>query len=186
MSLRYFLKRHIPRFHRVLLVESGSRYLLEDLLPGLYATHPESVRVDLVTCFAGLPEGFDASRGEVFRVYEYNGRARRRALYTKLRENGYNILGMICSGEPVMTKWKWALAWQVPAKVFILNENGDYFWFDRTNWRIIRHFVLFRAGLSGASAIPTVSRLLLFPFTLAYLLLYAAWVHLRRKVRQLA
>ena len=47
-----------------------------------------------------------------------------------------------------MTKWKWALALRLPVKVLVVNENGDFFWFDRANWRTIRHFVLFRAGLS--------------------------------------
>ncbi len=76
-----------------------------------------------------------------------------------------------------MTKWKWALVAQVPAKVFILNENGDYFWLDRGHWTNIRHFVLFRAGLAGAGAVRTIGRLLLFPFTLLYLIAFAAVVH---------
>jgi hypothetical protein len=44
------------------------------------------------------------------------------------------------------------------------------------------HFILFRAGLTGAAAIPTIARLLFFPLSLAYLLLYAAFVHLRRAI----
>ena len=67
--------------------------------------------------------------------------------------------------------------------MLIVNENGDYFWLDRGNWRIIRRFVLFRSGLSGAGAVRTLARLAAFPFTLTYLMLYTAWVHLRRKVR---
>ena len=30
-----------------------------------------------------------------------------------------------------MTKWKWALAFRLPVKVLVVNENGDFFWFDR-------------------------------------------------------
>ena len=82
-----------------------------------------------------------------------------------------------------MTKWKWAIATRLPAKVFLVNENGDYFWLDRGHWRSIRSFVLFRAGLTGSSAVRTLARLLLFPFTLAYLLLYASTVHMRRAWR---
>jgi hypothetical protein len=67
-----------------------------------------------------------------------------------------------------------------------LNENGDYFWFDYSNWPIIRHFVLFRAGLSGAGAVRTLVRLLLFPLTLLYLVLYAAVVHTRAAIRRKA
>ena len=79
-----------------------------------------------------------------------------------------------------MTKWKWVLALRIPAKVFIVNENGDYFWFDRQHLGVIRHFVALRSGLAGAGAVRTMARLFSFPFTLLYLLLYAASVHVRR------
>jgi hypothetical protein len=182
--MRYWLSKRVPPFSRVLLVESGSRQLLEDLLDGLYDVHPQ-MNADLVTCYAGLPAKFDASRGRAFRVTDYNGRAGRRRLYRELAANKYNVIGIICSAEPIMVKWKWALAARLPAKLFILNENGDYFWFDRGHWSSIRHFLLFRAGLSGAGAVRTIGRLILFPLTLLYLILYAATVHFRRKLRTL-
>lgn len=184
--VRYLLSQHIPPFRRVLLVESGSRYLLEDLIPGIYENHPDCEAVDLVTCYPGLPSTFDTARGRVFRVWEYQGRARRKQLYAELDAAGYSVCGIICSGEPIMTKWKWTLATRLRAKLFILNENGDYFWFDRSNWSTIRHFALFRMGLAGMAGVRTLAGLALFPFTLTYLMMYAAWVHVRRKVRQLA
>ena len=82
-----------------------------------------------------------------------------------------------------MTKWKWAIAFGVPAKVFVLNENGDYFWMDWSNWATMRHFVLFRAGLAGPGAVRTIGRLFLFPLTLLYLLSFAAIVHTKRWAR---
>src|SRR5260370_38334720 len=85
----------------------------------------------------------------------------------------------------MMTRWKWMVAARVPAKMFILNENGDYFWVDRGHLGVIRHFLLFRAGLSGAGAVRTLARLIAFPFALLYLILFAASVHLRRKLRTL-
>jgi hypothetical protein len=45
------------------------------------------------------------------------------------------------------------------------------------------HFMLFRAGLTGGAAIPTIARLIFFPVMLAYLMVYAGFVHLRRKLR---
>ena len=81
-----------------------------------------------------------------------------------------------------MTKWKWGLALRLPVKVLVVNENGDFFWFDRANWRTVRRFVFIRTGLSGGDAVRTIGRVLVFPLTLAFLLLYAAFVHLRRKV----
>lgn len=180
--MRYFLRRGIPPFQRVLLIESGRRDLIEDLLSGLYKVHPQ-MHADLVTCYAGLPNHFRPDLGDVYRVNDYTGRAGRKRLYQLLAANKYNIVGIICSAEPIMTKWKWMLALRLPGKLFVLNENGDYFWFDRAHLAVIRHFVLFRAGLTGAGAIRTIARLVLFPFTLLYLILYAASVHLRRKLR---
>jgi hypothetical protein len=181
--LRYFFSRRIPAFRRVLLVESGSRSLLENLLPGIYETHGPNIHLDVVTCYAGKPEGFDEGRGAVYHVADYQGADGRGRLYRVLDASRYDITGIICSGEPVMTKWKWMLALRSPGKLFILNENGDYFWFDYSQWAAIKHFVLFRAGLSGAGAVDTLLRLLLFPLTFLYLLAYAAVVHTRRRFR---
>jgi hypothetical protein len=183
--VRHFFSRYVPPFRRILLVESGSRYLFDDLLPDLPGLHGDGLVMDLVTCYAGEPRGFRPDHGKVYRVSDYSGRAGRKRLYRELAGARYDALGIICAGEPIMTKWKWMLAARVPAKVFVLNENGDYFWLDAGHWRTIRHFILFRAGLSGANAVTTLARLLLFPATLAYLLLYAGMVHLRRKIRMI-
>lgn len=164
----------------MLLIESGSRRLFDGLIPGLLAMYGEQLEIDLVTCFAGVPEGF---KGQVYRVGDYAGRAGRKRLYAELAARKYPIAGVICSGEAIMTKWKWALAGRLRSKLFILNENADYFWFDWSHWRIMLHFMLFRAGLTGSAAIPTIARLLFFPVSLAYLLLYAGAVHLRRRLR---
>ena len=181
--MRYFLTRSLPETTRILLVESGSRDLLEDLVPGIRQTYGPAMQVDLVTCYAGLPRGLTPETTRVYRITEYRGRERRARLFRELRANRYSVMGMICSDEPVMTKWKWALALRLPVKVFALNENGDTFWLDRGHWAAIRHFVLFRAGLAGAGAARTLARFFLFPFTLGYLLLYATTVHFRRALR---
>ena len=164
-------------------MESGSRQLFEDLLPGLYGIYGDEMRLDLVTCYAGLPRSFRESQGTVYRTAEYSGADGRKRLYAQLRNQGYDVVGIICAAEPIMTKWKWMIAWKAPAKLFILNENGDYFWVDRGQWKTVRHFILYRAGLSGAGAVATLFRLAMFPLTLIYLLLFAATVHLRRKAR---
>lgn len=182
--MRKFLSRSAPDFTRVLLVESGSRILYENLLRAFYEAYPE-MNADLLTCYAGVPEHFRANDGRVYRVTDYPGRSQRKILYRELAANKYTMVGIICSGEPIMTKWKWAIAARLPAKVFVLNENGDYFWIDRGHLGIIWHFMLFRAGLTGSGAVRTLARLVLFPFTLLYLILYALTVHLRRKLRTL-
>jgi len=181
--LRGFFTRIQPPFTKILLIESGSRRLFDRLIPGLYDTYGDQLQLDLVTCFAGVPAGF--REGRVYRIADYRGREGRKRLYAELAAGGYTVAAMICSGEPIMFKWKWALAAHVPAKFFVLNENSDYFWMDYGRWRIMLRFLLFRAGLTGGAAIPTIARLLFFPFMLLYLIAYAGFVHLRRKLRTL-
>ena len=182
--MRYYVSKRIPPFTRVLLIESGSRDLFEELLRGLYDIHP-GMRADLVTCYEGAPSTFRTDAGQVYRVTDYPTAAHRKRLYAELAANHYAVAGVICSNQPIMTKWKWVLAARLPAKVFILNENGDYFWLDRGHLSNIRNFVLVRAGLTGSGAVRTLARLVSFPFTLLYLILYALTVHLRRKLRTL-
>ncbi len=176
-----FFRLRFPPVSRVALVESGSRHLLEGVIPYLRQSFGGSVPIDLVTCYAGLPAGLDASTTRVFHVHNYRGERERRRLYRELRALNPSVLVIICSGEPIMLRWKWALALRLPAKLLIVNENGDFFWCDRSNWSIIRRFALFRAGLSGGEAVRTIGRILLLPLTLAYLVLYALWIHVRRK-----
>jgi len=76
------------------------------------------------------PEGFTPHNTRIYRVTDYRTPEQRRRLFAELKQNRYAILGMLCSAEPIMTKWKWALAARLPVKVFVLNENGDYFWLD--------------------------------------------------------
>lgn len=181
--MRYFLTGRLPKVESILLVESGSRGLVEGLIPGLRQSFGEDIFIDLVTCYASLPKGFSPERTRVYRVTDYRGRKGRGRLYRELAANRYSLMGIICSGEVVMAKWKWVLGLRTRAKIFVINENGDYFWLDRMHLKTIRQFVLFRSGLAGTGAVRTLVRLLSFPFTLLYLLLYAGAVHLRRAVR---
>jgi len=178
----HFFRRRIPAFDGLVLVESGARHLADRFLASVYENHP-SAKVDLVTCYAGTPPEFRPDRGTVHRVADYPDAAARRSFLSHLSKGGYTTAVIICSGEPIMVKWKWVIAARLPVKVLILNENGDYFWFDYSNLGILRQLLVQRAGLSGAGAITALVRLVVFPFTLAYLLMYAATVHLRRKVR---
>lgn len=182
--MRYVLTGRLPPVNAVLLVESGSRGLLEGLIGGLRQTWGEALPIDLVTCYASLPRGFDPRTTRLYRVGEYRGREGRRKLYRELTGNRYGLMGIVCSAEPLMTKWKWMLAVRIPAKLFVINENGDYFWFDRKHLSAVRQFVLFRSGLAGAGAVRTLVRLFSLPVTLLYLLLYATVVHTRRAIRR--
>lgn len=178
--MRLFLSKTVPEFSRLLLVESGSRHLFETFLNGLYETYP-GLQADLVTCYAGPPQHFREECGQVYNVNDYRDGASRRKLAADLSAKGYSVAAIICSNEPIMTKWKWVIAARVPAKILVLNENGDYFFVDHGNLATIRHFMLVRAGLTDGGAVRAIGRLLLFPFTLAYLALFALNAHLRRR-----
>jgi hypothetical protein len=177
--LRHFFSRRVPPITRILLVESGSRHLFDTLIPKLFQIFGEALEIDLVTCFAGVPTGF---HGTVYRVADYSKPPSRAQLVADLKSREYSAIGIICAAEPIMTKWKWWLTAKVPAKLFVVNENCDFFWGDMGQWRVILHFFFFRAGLTGAAAVPAIARMLFFPLTLAYLLLYAGTVHLKRKL----
>jgi hypothetical protein len=178
--LRYFFRRYIPPFTRVLLVESGSRGAFDTLVPLLYQIHGAAMELDLLTCHETVPAGF---RGRVYRVEDYSSPAARRQLFRELASGEYAALGILCSGEPIMTKWKWALVARLPVKVFVINEFAGFLWLDWGQLRNLAAFARVRLGLSGAAATPAAVRLLLLPFTFVYLLLFAAIVHTKRRIR---
>ena len=182
-EVRYLLTGRQPEAAAILLVESGARGILEKMLPPLRQSWGKDVRIDLVSCFATLPQGFPPET-RLYRVADYRGPEGRPKLYRELAANRYSHLGIVCSAEPLMTKWKWMLALRLPAKVFIINENADYFWLDRLHFDNICTFVLLRTGLAGSGAVRILARLISFPFTFLYLLLYAATVHTRRALRR--
>ena len=175
--MRYFLSRRIPPFTRVLLIESGSRGVFDVLIPRLYQVHGEQMELDLVTCHREIPSGF---RGRVFRVQDHSGAAGRGRLYRELATRRYSVVGILCSNQPIMTKWKWMLAGRLSAKVLVINENADTLWLDWSHRHHIARLARVRLGFTGASAVPSLSRVLLLPFSLVYLLFYAAFVHARR------
>jgi len=184
--VRGIIRTSVPKFRRVLLIESGSRDLLEGLVPGIYKSHGPDTIIDVVTCFGGNPKGLNDSTSTLYRLSDYGGKDGRKRLVAALLANDYNVTGVICSGEVIMSRWKWYLAYHVPAKVFLLNENGDYFWLDRAHAGLAWHFMLFRMWLAGAAAVPTLLRLALFPFTFCFLVAFAAFVNARRRMRILA
>ena len=182
--VRYVITGRLPDVESILLVESGSRGIVEGLIGNLRQSWGSEVPIDLVSCFANLPRGFKPETTHVYRVSDHRGRQARARLYRELRHRHYSLVGIVCSGEPLMTKWKWALALRIPAKTFVINENGDYFWLDRKHLKTIREFVLLRSGLAGAGAVRILARIVSFPFTFLYLLLYATVVHSRRALRR--
>jgi hypothetical protein len=176
--VRYFFRRRVPPIGRVLLVESGDRAIAERLVPVMRRNHGEQIVFDVLTCYPGAPAGVSGD-AVVFRTPDYPDR---RALLSKLRQRRPDVIAIICSGEPILFKWKLAVALLVRAKVFIVNENADYFPLEYTNARLLMQLGLDRAGLAGPPAARNIAGILCFPFSLAFLLAYAAWAHARRAV----
>ncbi len=180
--MRLFLRPSGVAMDSVLFIESGSRGLAERFLTHLYTSHPAQ-RVDVLTCYEGAPSSFDPSRGSVISIHSAGGFSGRRQLITGLAHNGYSVVGILCSGEPIMTRWKWAVALRVPAKLLVVNENVDYFWFDRGNFGSMRAMVKHRFGMHTVSSPQLAISAILFPFVFLYLLAYAGWIHTRRLLR---
>lgn len=180
--MRYLLTRREPAVNRILLIESGSRQVAEAVVPRLRRIWGD-VPIDLLTCFPGTPSALD-SNSVIYRVTDYRTSEQRYALIRHLCERRYGIAGMICSAEPIMTKWKWWVALRLPAKFMIVNENSDFFSLNREHLSNAARFVRVRMGLTGARAFRTLPHLLVFPFSLLYLLFYAFAIHGKRALRK--
>lgn len=181
--MKRFLSRQSPDPRRILVIESGSRPVLENWLHRL-THHYGKARIDILTCYEGLPLNHTplGESGTVYSTHDYPSSESRNELVKELKNNQYDMVGIICSGEPIMTRWKWFLTWKIPAKVFIINENSDWFWFDRGSIGILRSMASNRTGMSGSGILRQPLKLILFPLTLTYLAAYATFMHIRRKV----
>jgi len=185
MSLRYFLRPHkAPPIRKILLVESGSRHLLEKLIPNLRMVYGEKLQFDLCTCFPGAPTALDPSC-KIYRTAAFGSPSARQAFYREVQANGYDALGIICSAEKIMTKWKWMLVYQASARAFLINENADYVWFDRLHASGLAAYARTRLGFEDSGAVRTLARIVLLPLSLLYLSLYALKVHAMRAMRQI-
>ncbi len=161
---------------RILLVESGPRELGGKAAARLKAVFPQA-RIDLLCCVGGAPDGVERT----WRVQDYADR--RWALLRELRRERHAVAAVLMGGDAIMASWRWAALALLPAKFLIVNEHGDFFWLDRGHIGPLMQFFQHRSGLGGESVLRTLWRILAFPFVLAYLLAYAAYVHTVRAVR---
>jgi len=184
--LRYFWDvGNFPENTRILLVESGTRELLEKAIPSIRTfwggiTPP----IDVLTCFPGVPEGI-GDDGEIYRVTDYPGPERKRLL-RELKGKGYAVMGLVCSEEPILFKWKCLIAASVPAKLLVINESGDCFWADRNNWTAIRQFIASRSGITGATVLRSILQTAALPVTFLWLVFFTAGAHTVRAFNRLS
>ncbi|HEY3836264.1 MAG TPA: hypothetical protein VGL72_06815 [Bryobacteraceae bacterium] len=178
--MRYFWDIYnFPEKSRILLVESGTRELLEKAIPTIRTFWDgKTPPIDLFTCFGGVPEGI-GDDGEIFRVADYPGPERKKLL-RELKSRGYAVMCVVCSEEKILAKWKLMIILGVPAKLLVINECGDCFWCDRNNWALIRRFVASRSGMTGATVLRSVLQIAVLPLTFLWLMLFAAVAHTTR------
>ena len=182
--MRHVFSRHIPPLDEVLVVESGPREVAEKFLRHLYLVQ-QSRRVDLVTCLPSPPGAFDAQRGVCYSIHDAEYAGKRGALVRRLaKETQYSVLAMLCTGSPVMSKWKWAIATRTAAKTLIVNENADFFFLDWQHRHTAQRMISTRVGIGGDLHIGLLGEMALLPFTVAFLMLSTGWIQLRRLLRQ--
>ena len=185
--MRWFLSRGAPPVSRLLFIESGPRSVAEKVLPRIRNSFGHDIRIDLLTCLptdpAELRNG-DPDSARIWRVTEYRDADSRWDLLCRILRERHPAAVVVCADSPIMLSWKLAAVLLLPAKFIIVNENADYFWLDRGHLSNLKNLSLQRAGLQPDLAVRLLARMLVFPFTLAYLLGYAAWVHSRRAARR--
>lgn len=179
-----------PSFESVLLIESGPRPVTEKFLAFLYETKG-AARVDVLTCYGTPPDAFDFDRGVVYSVHDPEARQDRSGFIRKLSHSPYTLLALLCTGSPILEKWKWVLAVRSSARLIIVNESARYFGLDIWNLGTLRLMLLRRLNpfsdytreslLSALGG--QLGGLFLAPFTISYLLLYTCALHLRRWLR---
>jgi hypothetical protein len=180
--MRFFLTGRGPAVDRILLVESGSRHVLERAIAGMRRGFPDA-RLELVTCFPGLPGG--ASFNRVWRVTDAPSLGAKWRMARAIAASRPPVAAMLFSGEPVLFNWKAALLLLLPSKFLLINENGDFFWLDRPNLPTLRQFVGARLGMNGEGMLRGVCRVVSFPFVLVFLLLVGVFTYAMRWSRLL-
>jgi hypothetical protein len=185
--MRWFLSRAVPDPTRVLVLESGPRAVAERLIPRLREVFGRQTPIDLLTCFPSEPVSLSPEEGgsapEVWRATDCVDRRSRWRLLREIRSRRHPITAVVCANSPLMASWRLAALLMFPSKFLIVNENADFFWLDRGHWRNLLQLWMHRSGIFEESAVRAAARLAAFPFTLAFLLGYAAYVHLVRGVR---
>lgn len=184
------LARSQPSFGSVLLIESGPRPVTEQFLRFLYNVKG-AAHVDVLTCDSKPPDAFDFARGVVYSVHDAEARDNRGHFIRKLASGPYTVLAVMLTGSPILEKWKWVLAFRSSARLIAVNEEAKYFGLEIWNHRSMERMLLQRLNpfadctrdSLAAVVLTFLAGVFVAPFTITYLLLYAAAQHLRRWFR---
>ena len=179
--MRYFFTRRVPDARDVLLIESGAPEVAQRAIENMTRLFP-AARFHLCTCQSGAdPEVFSS----VFRAADYPTTWSKVRLLMSFFRRRWPVLAILCTGEPILWRWKLLAVLLLPAKVLVVNENADFFWLDWQNWRTLRRLAGIRWGVNFEESFYTLLRILIFPFTFLFLLLTAGLLFGRRLRRLL-
>ena len=181
--MRYFFRSRIPEPRTVLLVESGSRSVMEKAYARMTPIFSQA-RFELCTCFPGVPApgGFE----RVYRVTEATDAASKWNMLLAMRRSRPPVAALLFTTDPILFRWKLLLMLLLPSKLLVVNENADFFWLDWSNRDLIRRFLGARLDVEGAELLRAAFRLLLFPFAFTFLACYALFAYLGRWLRLLS
>ena len=174
--MKYFFRRKFPGADDVLLIESGSPEVARRALGRIRALFPNA-RYHLLTCWPDTPA---SPYRNVFRAADYPTGWEKLRLLLSLARRKWRVLAILCTGEPVLWRWKMLALALFPSKVLIVNENADFFWVDWAHRRHVRQFLAIRWGVNRDEITATALRALVFPLTLLFLILTALYLYARR------
>ena len=185
--MRGFFQRTNEPLRRILLIESGPRETGELVLSRLFASGDNNaslLQCDVLTCYASGPSAFDPTRGTLLSVHAPEATTNRRAYVNKLASHPYDAVFILCLGSGVLAKWKWAIAAKSKSRLAIADEFGDWFFVSFQNLGQLAVLALRRSNLASLPLLLiAVAKILIAPFLITYLVLYAIGVHTRRWVR---
>ena len=175
---KLFSRAH-PSFAELLIVESGPRSVVEQLLPHFYEVQ-KCRQIDVLTCYTGAPETFDHARGQVFSIHDPALAQNRQRLLRRLSATRYSVVAILCTGSSTMERWKWILVLRTRAKVLIINEHAGYFFLDYWHRRTLLLLLSQRLNLGRELNLRLLGEILFAPFIIGFLAVYALAVHSRR------
>lgn len=180
--MRWFLRRRVPLIDRLLLVESGPRTDVQQLVPLLRESVCGNAPIDLFTCLPDAPAGLgDDTR--TWRSYEARNNAERWRMLLGLRRQRHAAAAILCGDSPLLATWKVALAALLPGKILLIDKVEGLVWLDRRHWRKALKLGISSSGLRNPEFIRKLSHAAFLPIALPVLLVFAGKVHLRRLIR---
>src|SRR3990172_1686617 len=114
-TMKYFLRGKIPAARDVLVIESGSPEGTRRALGGIRRIFPDA-RYHLLTCWPDPPPDLFA---DVFRAADYPSGWEKVRLLVSFARRRWRVLAILCTGEPILSRWKILALALLPAKVLV-------------------------------------------------------------------